>query len=114
MPCCRCAGAGYFAAYAHVAGGVCFRCGGTGRDPAEGLFYCKKIRQEKKIGDTRVTLEPRVDLTGRFAGYEVAANGRPAGTARRLAQARRIFQEVVANLVQVNSNRLKEPERLFA
>ena len=61
-----------------------------------------------------MTLEPRFDLTGRFAGYEVAANGRPAGTARRLAQARRIFQEVVANLVQVNSNRLKEPERLFA
>ena len=61
----------------------------------------------EKIGDTLVTLEPRFDLTGRFFGYEVAANGRPLQDCGGLHRPERIFQEVVANLVQVNSNQLK-------
>lgn len=31
--CSRCNGAGHFNCYRHVANGVCFRCGGNGRDP---------------------------------------------------------------------------------
>lgn len=32
-PCPRCSGRGHFDAYAHIDGGRCFRCGGTGIDP---------------------------------------------------------------------------------
>lgn len=34
-PCSRCEGAGRIRAFSHVVGGVCFRCGGTGKQKSK-------------------------------------------------------------------------------
>lgn len=34
VPCTRCNGSGYIKAYSHVMGGVCFKCGGSGKQAA--------------------------------------------------------------------------------
>ena len=34
-PCYRCSGKGHIAAFGHVLGGVCFKCGGSGKQSAK-------------------------------------------------------------------------------
>lgn len=40
MACNKCNSTGYIEYYAHVQGGICFRCRGTGHHPGDGVDTC--------------------------------------------------------------------------
>ncbi|NMA54307.1 MAG: hypothetical protein GX952_00065 [Firmicutes bacterium] len=81
MACVRCGGTGYLAQYAHVQGGVCFRCGGSGRDPKSRSSAKQEIYKEVRIGRTKVVLATEKDSEGRFVSYRVWVEGRPVPAA---------------------------------
>lgn len=98
-PCTRCGGTGIIAVYLHVEGGVCFRCRGSGKDPRSfepGLFPPGDLYREKVVGNTKIVLVTRKDLSGRFLGYSVSVGGQPFGaTFQKFKEAKAAFEDLV-------------------
>ena len=70
--CGRCNGIGHISYYSHIAGGICFRCGGSGMTCKKDRYSSCSNSYEKKI----VSLKPYP--TGKSRWYVVSAlkNGR--------------------------------------
>lgn len=77
---------GVLAQYSHVAGGVCFRCGGSGIDPNELKLNKSKRRIEKVkiVNGRKIVLEPKYDLQGRFSHYSVYVEGKYEATYKNI------------------------------
>lgn len=61
-PCAKCGGAGFLSAYQHRKGGVCFRCGGTGKD--EQLIAVERdMSDEEVVAALAAAGFPVVDVT---------------------------------------------------
>jgi len=58
MPCPRCAGKGQIPGYGHVLGGVCFKCGGSGKVPFRAVSTKPKWAVSAVLRETGERVSP--------------------------------------------------------
>ena len=99
MACKRCGGTGMLVEYSYHQGGVCFRCGGSGRDPnSSNLVKPDKVHKEIIISGRKVVLTTRKDLKGRFMGYCVFVEGQQQVNCRNFKEANETFRKITRQL----------------
>ncbi len=103
MACVRCGGIGVLAEYSYHEGGVCFRCGGSGRDPnSSNLIKPEKIHKEITISGKKVVLTTRKDLNGRFIGYCAYVEGQQQINCRNFKEANETFKKLAQQVKHQN------------